>query len=195
MTCSDRRSPPMRHCRCRHYRQRRPSGTRIDRNQHIVGLMGVGARIVSRHRNVDRGIDRDRSMHHRSEEGAIATIAGAVATGVDRARADRPECADAFRPMGYSNCRRHRQIPAIWSRTDQDTRCSSEGRRLSHRRRTADVERSKTRSLRHQAPGKIAVAAIAGAVISRVDREERPRIRRSHHETGASSPYRYFVPR
>ena len=56
--------------------------------------MGVGRRVGAGHRNVDGVIDRDRSMHHRSDKGAIATIAGAIATGIDRTGDDRPERAD-----------------------------------------------------------------------------------------------------
>src|SRR5947208_1248241 len=67
---------------------------------HMVRLISVGSGIVSRHRNVDRGIDRYRSMHHCSEEVAIATIAGAVVTGGDHARADRPERADVSAQCG-----------------------------------------------------------------------------------------------
>src|SRR5207249_1433444 len=51
---------------------------------HIVRLIGVGTGIVSRHRNVDRGIDYDRSMQNCSEEVAIAAIAGAVISRVGR---------------------------------------------------------------------------------------------------------------
>ena len=47
--------------------------------------MGVGSRIGAGHRNVDRAIDRDRRMHHRSGKVAIAAIAGAIVTGTGHA--------------------------------------------------------------------------------------------------------------
>jgi hypothetical protein len=39
-------------------------------------------------------------MHHCSDEGAIAAIAGAVAAGTDRARYDRPERAETAARCG-----------------------------------------------------------------------------------------------
>ena len=63
-----------------------------------VRLMGVGSRIGAGHRDVDRAIDRDGRMHHRSGKIAIAAIAGAVVTGTDHAvddyAGDGPERAN-----------------------------------------------------------------------------------------------------
>ena len=113
-------------------------------------------------------------MHQCSEELAIATIAGAVVSGGDHVGADRSEDADASA---------HRGIPiaAITASPGYLGRCLIKkpdvrlmsvgcpvGARLRH------IERLKCSVAPvDQTPGKIAVAAIAGAVISRVDREER----------------------
>jgi hypothetical protein len=104
---------------------------------HTVRLIGVGTGIVSRHRNVDRGIDRDRSMHHCSEEGAIATIAGAVVTAGDRVRAEDPN-APTLPPNAAL------PIAAITAHSRDLGRglikireCSSDRRRLSHGSRPA----------------------------------------------------------
>src|SRR5437899_6082522 len=117
-------------------------------------------------------------MHHCSGEGTITTIAGAVVTGTDRTRADRPERADASAHCGIP-------IAAITANSRDLGRgrikirgvclmgvgCRM-GAGLGH------VERLESSVAPvDQAPGKIAVAAIAGAVISRVGREVWPRIR------------------
>ena len=60
---------------------------------HDIRLMGFGGRIGAGYRDVDRAIDRDRCMHHRSGKVAIAAIAGAVVTGTEHAM-DGPERAD-----------------------------------------------------------------------------------------------------
>ena len=118
-------------------------------------------------------MDRDGSVNHCSEEVAIATIAGAVVTGIDRAMADRPERADASAHCGIpiatitANSRDlGRGLIKIRGVRLMGVGCRM-GAGLGH------VERLESSvALADQAPGKIAVAAIAGAVISRVDREE-----------------------
>src|SRR5262245_52888872 len=49
--------------------------------------MRIGGGIVACNRNVDPHINYDRSIQQRSEEGAVAAVAGAVVAGVDQAGA------------------------------------------------------------------------------------------------------------
>ena len=109
---------------------------------------------------------------------AIATIAGAVVTGGDRARADRPERADASAQCGIP-------IAAITANSRDlgcglikvgDVRLIGVGCRMGAGLRHVERLESSVAPA-DQAPGKIAVAAIAGAVFSRVGREVWPRIR------------------
>src|SRR5206468_632319 len=107
-----------------------------------------------------------------------ATIAGAVVTGGDRARVDRPERADACAQCGIpiSTITAHARDLGRGLVKIRNVRLTGVGCRMGAGLRHVERLESSV-ALADQAPGKIAVAAIAGGVISRVGREVWPRIR------------------
>jgi hypothetical protein len=157
-----------------------PAGSleRALRKLHCIQLMSVSCAMEARHGNVDRVVDRDRSMHECSVEMAISTIAGTVVTGRDHVGADRTERANAS-----ANCDIAASAvtasPGYLFRSlikNPDIRLMSVGRRM--RARLRHIERlERSVAAVDQTAVKIAVAAIAGAVASRLDQEERPGIR------------------
>jgi hypothetical protein len=128
----------------------------------------------ARHCNVDRIKYRDRSMHQGPREVTIATIAGAVASSRDHIRADKSEGADPSAHCGIA-------ITAITASAgyldrrlikNPDVRLMSDGRRVGPCLRHVERLECSVAAV-DQTPCKIAVPTIPGAVISRVDREER----------------------
>src|ERR1700681_899537 len=139
-----------------------------------IRLMSVSGAMKARRCNVDGIEDRDGSMHQGPREVAIATIAGAVVSGRDHVGADRSERADASAHCGIP-------IAAITANPGYlgrrlikkpDVRLMSVGGRVGAGLRHIErLERSVAAV--DQTPGKVTVSTIPGAVISRVDREER----------------------
>ena len=141
---------------------------------HCIRLMSVSVAMKARHRNIDRIKDRDRSMHQGPCEVAIATITGAVASSRDHPGADRSERADASAQCGIP-------IAAITANSRDlgrglikipNVRLMGDGCRMGARLRHIERLESSVAAV-DQAPGKVTVSTIPGAVISRVDREQR----------------------
>src|SRR5882672_771055 len=55
---------------------------------HIISLVGGGTGIGSRHRDIDRVIQRERLMDKAPGKGTVAAVSGAVAAGRDDAGTD-----------------------------------------------------------------------------------------------------------
>src|SRR4051794_3452825 len=53
---------------------------------HVVYLVGVSAGIISRHRDVDRAIHRERCLDEASISKAVSAVAGVAAAGVYQPR-------------------------------------------------------------------------------------------------------------
>ena len=102
-----------------------------------VGLMGVGGRIGAGHRDVDRAVDHDGRMHHRSGKIAIATIAGAVVAATEFAMGDRPERANASARCGIAVAAIAAHSRDLGRGLIEIRRCSSDRRWLSHGSRRA----------------------------------------------------------
>ena len=81
---------------------------------HIVGLVGVGAGTGSRHRDVDRVINRDQVMDEATGKGPVSAVAGAVAAACDQVGADRTVVGpQANRGGGYVPAFRRVAVSAL----------------------------------------------------------------------------------
>src|SRR5271166_5451825 len=73
----------------------------------VVALVSAGCGIGSRHRDIDRVIQRDRLMDEAAGKGSVSAVAGAVAAAHDHVGADRPVARPLAGGSGYvpADCR------------------------------------------------------------------------------------------
>ena len=151
---------------------RKLAGTLMELSR--VRLMGISDAMIARHCDVDRIEYRDGSVHQRSREVAIATIPGTVVSGRDHVGAERSEPADASAHCGIG-------IAAITANPgylgrrlieNPDVGLMSVGCRVGARLRHIERLECSVAAV-DQTPGKVTVSTIPGAVISRLDREQR----------------------
>src|SRR5882757_2614283 len=160
---------------------------------HCIRLMGVSGAMKTRHRDVDWIKDRDGGMHQGPGEVAITTITCAVVSSRDHVGADQSEHADASAHCGIPiaaitaspGCLGRRLIK------NPDVGLMGIGCRVSARLRHVMRPECGVAPV-DQTPYKIAVAAIAGAVISRMDQEERLGIRRRPPRNWRLAPEQIF---
>src|SRR6476620_679232 len=140
--------------------------------------MGIGVAMKARYSNVGRIKDGDGGMHQGPREVAIATITRAVLSSRDHAGADHSKHTGASAHCGIP-------IAAITTGPgylgrrlikNPDVSLMGVGCRVGARLRHVERLECGIATVDHT-PCKITVAAIAGAVISRVEQEERPGIR------------------
>ena len=148
-----------------------------------VRLVRIGGRIGAGHGDVDRGIDHDGRMHHRSGKSAVAAVTGAVVAATEPAMGE-PEGTRYGREGADVSARCGIAVATVAANARDLGRGLIEvddvgliGTRCGMIAGLGHVERLE-RSMAgvDHAPGKMAIAAIAGAVMSGVGRKTLPRI-------------------
>jgi hypothetical protein len=139
---------------------------------HGVRLVGMGAGVGSRYRDVDRLIERERHMGDAPEEGSVPAIAGVVAAGRDYVRADPTVAGALARPGdGHVPTDRRVAVPAMAADTGDLSgaliemnriRLMGVGRSVRATDRNVDWVEYRRGSVDHGSQ-KVAVATIAGA--------------------------------